>query len=130
MMHRLFRPFLLACFATTAWSQSNDCSLATVLNVSANCSLPTAGTSTGATQSIPGCTGTADDDVWYQFVATSGSHQIVVTSGVGYDPVVQLFSGACASLVSLVCKDGFGDGVSETINASGLTTRNSSRIPV
>lgn len=120
-MRLLFRSLILTVFASSAWGQSNDCSLATILSVTANCSSPTAGTSAGATQSIPGCTGNADDDVWYQFVASSNSHQIVVAANAGYDPVVQLFSGGCASLVSLVCKDDFGDGVTETINATGLT---------
>lgn len=129
-MRLLFRSLVLATCASFAWGQSNDCSLATVLSVSANCASPTAGTSTGATQSIPGCTGNADDDVWYQFVASSSSQQIVVTANAGYDPVVQLFSGACASLISLVCKDDFGDGVSETINATGLTAGSTYRLRV
>lgn len=117
---------LLFLIAVTAQSiaQSDGCSSATVLSVTATCSSPVAGTTTGATQTIPGCTGTADDDVWYQFTATSTSHQIVVTPGAGMDPVVQLFSGSCASLVSLVCKDSGGDGVAETINYTGLTPGN------
>lgn len=111
-------------------AQSDGCSAATVIGVSANCSTPTAGTTTGATQTIPGCTGTADDDVWYQFTATSTSVQIQVGANAGFDPVVQLFSGACASLVSLVCKDDFGDGATETINYNGLTIGQVYRIRV
>lgn len=111
-------------------AQSDGCSSATLINVTANCSSPMAGTTVGATETIPGCTGTADDDVWYQFVATAASHQIVVTPNAGFDPVVQLFSGPCATLVSLVCKDDNGDGVSETINYSGLTPGNTYRIRV
>ncbi len=111
-------------------AQSDNCSAATVLSVTTDCLTPTAGTTTGATQTIPGCTGNADDDVWYQFVATSGSHQIVVVPSGGMDPVVQLFSGACAALVSLVCKDDALTGVTETINYSGLTIGATYRIRV
>jgi len=111
-------------------AQSDNCSSATVLGVSANCSSPTAGTTSGATESIAGCVGTADDDVWYQFVATATSHQIVVQPGVGMDPVVQLFSGACATLVSLVCKDNTLDGEAEIINYNGLSIGQTYRIRV
>lgn len=104
-----------------AFSQSDNCSSATVLSVTADCSSPTSGTTTGATQSISGCSGVADDDVWYSFTATSTSHQITVVPSGGMDPVVQLFSGACASLISLVCKDDWGNGVTETINYNSLS---------
>jgi gliding motility-associated-like protein len=104
-----------------SWSQSNDCSTATTLPVTANCSSPLAGTTSGATQSIAGCSGTADDDVWYQFTATATTHQINVTASAGFDPVVQVFSGACASLISLLCTDlGFA-GENETCYLSGLS---------
>jgi gliding motility-associated-like protein len=108
-------------FSITAKSQSNDCSTATPIAVTANCASPTAGTSLGATQSIPGCVGTADDDVWYSFVATGTSHQINVTASGGYDPVVQLFANGCGTLSSLYCQDNFGNGGAESINATGLT---------
>lgn len=121
---RFFTLILLFAISSQIKAQSDGCSSATVLPVTANCSSPVAGTTTGATQTIPGCTGTADDDVWYQFTATSASHQIVVTPDAGMDPVVQLFSGPCASLVSLVCKDAGGYGVTETINYTGLTPGN------
>jgi gliding motility-associated-like protein len=111
-------------------AQSDGCSAATSLSVTTNCTSPTAGTTTGATQTIPGCTGNADDDVWYQFTATATSHQIVVTASTSFDPVVQLFSGACSSLTSLVCKDDFGTGAAETINFSGLTVGQVYRIRV
>lgn len=121
---RFFLLITLIALSVRSFAQSDGCSAATVIAVTANCSSPTSGSTTGATQTIPGCTGTADDDVWYQFTATSTSHQIVVTGDAGFDPVVQLFSGACASLVSLVCKDDGGYGVTETINYTSLTPGN------
>lgn len=101
--------------------QSNDCSTATLLTVNATCTY-TSGTTTGATQTIAGCTGTADDDVWYRFVATN-SYQVITVHPLdaGMDPVVQLFSGICSSLISIDCMDLGFDGDDETINATGLT---------
>lgn len=121
---RFFILLTLIALSLRSVAQSDGCSSATTIPVTADCSAPTAGSTTGATQTIPGCTGTADDDVWYQFTATSTSHQIIVTGDASFDPVVQLLSGACASLVSLVCKDDGGLGITETINYTGLTIGN------
>ncbi|MES2799894.1 MAG: gliding motility-associated C-terminal domain-containing protein [Bacteroidota bacterium] len=116
--------------SSSFFAQSNDCSTATAITVTANCAAPIAGTTTGATQSIPGCAGTADDDVWYQFTATNTSVQINVTPIAGMDPVVQLFSGTCAALTSLICKDNTLSGQVETINYTGLTIGQVYRIRV
>lgn len=123
---------ILALFLSPIYffGQSNDCSTATVLSVTANCSSPTNGTTLGATQSFAGCVGTADDDVWYQFTATSANHQITVVPSVGMDPVVQVLSGACASLSSIVCKDNGFAGENEIVNLTGLTIGNVYRIRV
>jgi gliding motility-associated-like protein len=110
-------------------AQSENCSGATTLSVLANCSSPVSG-STGTSQNIPGCVGNADDDVWYQFVATATSHQITVVPSAGLDPVVQLFSGPCSSLASISCMDATLAGQPETIFASGLTIGATYRIRV
>ncbi len=102
-------------------AQSDGCSTATSISVTPNCSSPTAGTTTGATQTISGCVGTADDDVWYTFTATATNHIITVTPSAGMDPVVQLFSGPCSTLISLKCMDLGFTGDAETIYASGLS---------
>lgn len=107
-------------FSNLVSSQSNDCSSATNLTPAVNC-VPINGTTIGATQSISGCSGNADDDVWYQFTATATSHQINVTASATFDPVVQLFSGSCATLTTIICKDDGGTAVSEVINATGLS---------
>mgnify|MGYP000495018095 FL=1 len=129
-MKYLITAILALTYSVHILAQADGCSAATVISVTANCSSPTAGTTTGATQTIAGCVGTADDDVWYQFVATSTSHQIVVQPGVGMDPVIQLFSGDCATLVSLVCKDNTFDGEAEVINYCGLSIGQTYRIRV
>lgn len=129
-MKYLITTLLILAYSLNLIAQADNCSAATTLSVTANCSAPTAGTTTGATLTIAGCVGTADDDVWYQFVATATAHQIVVQPGIGMDPVVQLFSGDCATLVSLVCKDNTFDGQAEIINYSGLSIGQTYRIRV
>jgi len=127
---KIYFSFCLAFLSTFAlYAQSDNCSTATPLSVNSSC-VTTAGTSASATQSIAGCTGTADDDVWYEFVATGTSQQIVVTPSASFDAVVQLFSGTCAALISNTCKNDFGVGLAETINATGLTIGNTYKIRV
>lgn len=128
-MRILLSLILLISFGIT-YSQSDNCSSATLISVTANCSSPTNGTTTGATLSISGCVGNADDDVWYQFVATAAAHQITVVPSATMDPVVQLFSGICSSLATISCMDATFSGQNEIINATGLTIGNTYRIRV
>ncbi len=117
-------------FLNSLLAQSDNCSSATLISTTATCTSPTNGTTVGATESIPGCAGNADDDVWYRFVATSTSHSIIVTPSAGMDAVVQLFSGTCSGLISLTCRDNFFSGGVETINYSGLTIGATYRVRV
>ncbi|MEX1189694.1 MAG: GEVED domain-containing protein, partial [Bacteroidia bacterium] len=79
---------------------------------------------TGATQSQPGCAGNANDDVWYQFIAANTTSTVTVVGGIGFDAVVQVFSGGCGSLVSLGCQDATGSGTAENLVLSGLIPGN------
>jgi len=94
-------------FTTTP---ANDlCANAQVLTPATPCA-PTAGTVGGATGSgPPASVGTADDDVWYSFVATSPQHRITVDPTVANtDFVHQLFGpGSCpgASATALFTSD-------------------------
>ncbi|MBD3639288.1 MAG: gliding motility-associated C-terminal domain-containing protein [Crocinitomicaceae bacterium] len=85
-----------------------------------------AGTSGNATQSYPTCSGggNADDDVWYSFVANSSEMDITVSPTVGYDAVIQLYSGTCGSLTSVYCQDVNGLNGLEVLQATGLTPGN------
>lgn len=76
------------CVYNTPAPPSNDeCTGATTpltVNTDNTCTTATAGTTVGATQSIPGIlcnglTGAADDDVWFSFEATETNHDITVT---------------------------------------------------
>ncbi len=100
---------------------NDDCPSAITLTPNAGC-VNTAGTTVGATGYIPGCVGNADNDVWYDFVATATTHEITTSTAVGtFDIVEELFSGTCPSLTSMNCMDANGAGVSESILATGLT---------
>lgn len=113
-----------------SFGQSDGCSAATTLSVTPTCSSPISGTTIGATQAFTGCAGNADDDVWYQFVATAAAHQITVVPSSSMDPVVQLFSGGCSVLNSIVCRDEGLSGATETITSYGLTIGATYRIRV
>jgi trimeric autotransporter adhesin len=114
----------LAVFCNTAIAQVDECTGATPLTVfTGACGGATAGTTIGATQSLPDCTGagTADDDVWFSFVQIGGLPTIAVIGGAPAgqlkDPVFEVFSGACGSLTSIYCRNG------------GTTTTESGTIP-
>lgn len=127
---RILILLILLASVAVSYGQSDNCSSATLISVTANCSSPTNGTTTGATQSIAGCVGNADDDVWYQFVATATAHQITVVPSATMDPVVQLFFGGCSVLATISCMDATFTGQNEVINATGLTIGNTYKIRV
>jgi hypothetical protein len=104
---------------------NNDCSgaIEMTVNNSTTCTSTTSGTTLGGTQSSTACSGTADDDVWYKFVATQSSHNLRETPGTIGDAVVQLYSGTCASLTSIACIDNYSVS-DETYSATGLTIGN------
>lgn len=69
------------------------------------------GTTHGATRSLPDCVpeSYADDDVWYQFTATSARHQVRVEyiadiQGFSSRMDIEVFSGNCPQLTSIICQ--------------------------
>jgi gliding motility-associated-like protein len=108
------------CLTNAVAPPSNDaCGNAVALNVNSTCVFQTF-SNNGATNSFPGCSGNADDDVWFKFIATNAVQEIKVNPISSMDPVVQLYSGACNSLFSLACMDNAFTGGMETVNAVGL----------
>ncbi|MBL7746319.1 MAG: lamin tail domain-containing protein, partial [Chitinophagaceae bacterium] len=75
--------------------------------------------SAGITVCSAGTPGTPDDDVWFSFTATTSQQNITVRGGSGYNPVVQLFSDQ--GITSIACVNATGAGLTEVINATGLT---------
>lgn len=117
-------------FTASARSITNDeCSTATILPIQYGlqndfCSVYSSKGAT-ASASIPVCSatsaGVADDDVWFKFtVTTAGNYAITVNGSGGYNPVVQLFSGNCASLTAVSCANATGNGLIETLTANSL----------
>ncbi len=91
---------------------NDECATATSapVNPDLNCGSTVSGTIQSATASSQanGCGGTADDDVWYSFVATSTAHTIDLTNVTGSttDLYHSVYSGTCGSLgTALVCSD-------------------------
>jgi len=74
----------------------------------------------GASESLPGCTGDADDDVWFRFTALSSNDVVLAKDPAsGYDVVIELFS-ACAG-TSLACSNVYGAGAIERYANTALT---------
>jgi hypothetical protein len=104
---------------------NDDCDNAIALTPAATCAAPTAGNTTNGSVDFAGCTGNADDDIWYKFTATASSHEILVTPTIAtFDPVIELFSGICTNLTSITCMNANGANVAEDIIATGLTIGN------
>ncbi|MBP7515175.1 MAG: T9SS type A sorting domain-containing protein [Flavobacteriales bacterium] len=107
---------------------NDDCAAAIALTTGPDCQ-PTDGYSFGATESQPadscnGYLGTANDDVWYSFVATATEMTISVQGGEGFDAVVELFEGDCSGLSEIGCADATVGGELEEIFQSGLVVGN------
>lgn len=110
-------------FTTVSPPTNNSCASAPSLTINSgtSCTTSSNGTTVGASQSAVACAGTADDDVWYSFVATSTTQTITVTPGTMSDAVFQVFSGTCAAATSLICVDNTSGTSLETSDISGLT---------
>jgi len=106
---------------------NNSCTTSTSLTVNPSevCATFASGTSVNANNAgLAGCSGNADDDVWYSFVATSSAHKVTVTSGTIQNVVFQVFQGTCAGLSNIGCVNNtVGSGI-EFINLNGLTLGN------
>jgi hypothetical protein len=92
----------------------DNCNNAIPLTTGASCA-PTSGSVAGMTQTLLAgvCGGTADDDIWYSFVASATSQ--VVTLDADFDAVLELRSGACNG-TNVACADNnFAAGVEEII---------------
>ena len=115
-------PTFTICVTEPALPPANDdCAGAIMLPVNAfGACAPVTGTTAAASQSLAACAGTANDDVWYSFVATHTNHTIIVDGETGFDAVVNLRSGGCNG-TTMVCRDNTAGGGIETINATGLT---------
>ena len=98
---------------------NDECINATNIDHSAVCT-PTQGTLQSASESLPGCDGIANNDVWYQFTASTNATTLELLSSADMDPVVEVYSGTCSNLSSLLCLNATYDGENESTSISGL----------
>ena len=109
-------------FTTASLPPENDeCSNATnlVTQIGTTGLNTISGTTSFATQSLPDCIGSADDDVWYSFEATNATHHIIIfNTGGNLDIVTEVFD-ACGG-TSLTCQD----DPDSPIILTGLTVSN------
>jgi hypothetical protein len=76
--------------------------------------------SQNATGSGPAaCSGNADDDTWFRFMATNAQTTIRVAGGADYDPVFELWNDALNT--RLYCRDTSGAGSTEQLSIANLT---------
>lgn len=101
---------------------NDDCAGAVTLTVNPDylCGSFASGTTvnaTASTETAPSCVATGtNDDVWFKFTATGTAHRITLSNVSGStDMAMAIYSGACGSLVQVVCSD------PNTLNATGLT---------
>jgi hypothetical protein len=93
---------------------SNDAltnALDVTVNSAGNCTFNINGQNTGASESMPACSGTVSNDVWYSFTAISADvvinlSNVQVTTGTSTDLVYELLSGSCGNLQSMGCFTG------------------------
>ncbi len=104
---------------------NNSCATATTLTSGTACS-PINGTTLNATESSPvaACSGNNNDDVWYKFIATGTSENILVNPVTGINSVIEIFTGTCASLTSAICQNTEAAGVPEAAIVNGFTIGN------
>ncbi len=116
--------FTLACVPTPPLNNECTGAISVPVNSTPACVTSVSGTTLGATESQPGCSGTADDDVWYQFTATSTTHIITVTPNTLSNAVFEVFDGVCSGLSSWFCNDNTTGSAVEAGSISGLTIGN------
>ncbi len=111
------------CAPTPPLVLPNDtCGGAILLTQNPTCQ-PTAGTVAGAfVQQGPGCSGFADDDVWYKWVATATSAIVQVTGSASFDAVVEIWDNCGGNQIA--CIDAAFTGGVESQIVSGLTVGN------
>lgn len=107
----LARGTFTICVGVPVPPANDECAGATTLLINPNqsCTIPNSGNSSEATLSLAGCSpgSNADDDVWFEFTATSTVHKITLTAGTIKSPVLELFSGVCGGLSSIYCMPAF-----------------------
>jgi len=110
----------------TALSQANTCATATSLSVvnastcTASTTFNTNGGGTGA--SFSSCATGGGGYNWAKFVANSSTAYISYNPASNRDAVLFAYRGTCGSLTQIGCVDAAGNGGTETLTLTGLTS--------
>ncbi len=111
-------------------AQSNECATATPLTIQSAANCPANATNVSSAQ-IAAATASAqtacytmgeeDDDLWFSVTPTAaiGGIEITVAGAGGYDAVVQVFQGGCASTNAIGCVDA---GIADDSEIANLIT--------
>jgi hypothetical protein len=117
------------CITTPGPPPNDNCAAAISITPTGpgNACSPTSGTTVGGSDSNVGCDdGTEDDDVWYSFIASSGTHIVTVDGNSGFRPVVGVYTtcGATVNAIGGNCVTAAanGDAVSLTLNSLSIGT--------
>jgi hypothetical protein len=114
--------FSICAYEKTPPPINDDCLGAININsqLGTTCSMTNYST-LNATQSQAGCSGTADDDVWFMHTALYPTFTINVQSIGTFNSVLQVFNGTCAGLASVACINNTSTGGLETISLVGAS---------
>jgi gliding motility-associated-like protein len=119
-------------FQFTTKIANDECATAIMLPVNSDslCAQTTLATILGATASPQPntCAGVADDDVWFEFVATKNEHYIALLDTQGANGLnmtlnalnMAVYSGTCTSLTNIKCNDPNSDRDARRIIVTGL----------
>ena len=106
-------------YSTLNPPSNDECIDAINIDHTASCT-PEQGTLQMASESLVGCDGIANNDVWYEFTASSNATTLELTSSAEMDAVIEVFSGTCSNLNSLICLNSSYDGENESTTIGGL----------
>lgn len=119
------------CVKNLGTPPNDECAGATTVTVNTGSSCTTLAYSsvegaTASAQSLDACLGTADDDVWFKFVATKTIMNISLNNVEGSvtDMYHAVYSGTCGALTNIKCSD------SDQSSVTGLTIGNTYYIRV
>lgn len=108
---------------------NDECASATMVTVTGECSGSLAtydaadATESQAAILCNGYTSPEAHDLWFSFVATNAITSVKVEGTASFDPVLEGFSGACGSLVSMGCADAtFPEAGENTIETLTMAT--------
>ena len=106
-------------YSSLSAPENDDCETAIELAQTVTCT-PEIGSLQVATESMPGCDGRANNDVWYSFTASTNSASIEIIGSNELDAVVEIYSGSCPSLTSIACINNGYEGDEEATISNNL----------